>query len=624
MSRYYVGLAASLHDPALAVLDPGGRPLFAEATERYLQNKRAYNCPPDDLVRAPRLIRELCPPEAELVLAVSWSEPMRRRLEGAVSVVAARGWGTLPGPVDDPFGWPTPGPELMLVGFRNSLSQAGLSLKGAQRPEDRVTLRSYDHHLAHAALAAYSSPFAECAVAVVDGYGEDRSTGFFRFAGNRLTPLPGQRPDSPRELRQHVSLGHFYARLCALCGFDPIAGEEWKVMGLAAYGSPDPELHELLRPLVQVEGLGLAAGCTDAELAQRLAELRRRARPAGADALAWADLAATGQRVFEERMSELLVRLHEAAPSENLALAGGCALNSSCNGRILERTPFRRLHVPSAPADDGCALGAALLAFCEDHPGVAPPPEVASPYLGSEVSATALAHLRELGGLGGMDGPGGVRGARRELPRLVEEVADLLAEGRIVGWMRGRAELGPRALGHRSILADPRRTDMKDRINARVKFREEFRPFAPAVLDEHGAEYFEGYQVSRYMERTLRFRLEKAAEVPAVVHVDGTGRLQSVRREWDPVFHDLVRAFYARTGVPLLLNTSLNVMGRPIVHSLEDALGVFFTTGLDALAVEDFLLRKDGGPAAAPARGGTAGSACDGRAGGAGGPDDGT
>jgi carbamoyltransferase len=264
-------------------------------------------------------------------------------------------------------------------------------------------------------------------------------------------------------------------------------------------------------------------------------------------------------------------------------MGGGCALNSSCNGRIVERTPFRRLHVPCAPADDGCALGAALLAFFEDHPDASPSPLLGSAYLGSSASPRALDNLTRFGGL---------RHSRLELPQLVGEVASLLEKGRIVGWMRGPAEFGPRALGHRSIFADPRGGDVKDRINGRVKFREEFRPLAPAVLDEHGAEYFERYQSSRYMERTLRFRAERRQEVPGVVHVDGTGRLQSVRREWSPDFHALLQEFYERTGTPLLLNTSLNVMGRPIAHSLEDTLGLFFTTGLDALVIEDVLVEK--------------------------------
>ncbi len=583
--RYYVGLAASLHDPAVAILDSEGTPLFAEASERYLQNKRAYHCIPDDLVRIPQLVRELCHPDAELVVAVSWSDAVLRRLNMAAAAFAAT-------PMDgigamrnvEEFAWPMPGAESMFIGFRNSLSQAGMNLKNSHRIPNHVLMRRYDHHLTHAALAASTSQFEECSVAVVDGYGENRSTGFFRYTGRDLAPIPGQPWDTETELRQHVSLGHFYSRLCAACGFDPILGEEWKVMGLAAYGTIDPRIYELLRPLLQVRQTGLQTGCSDDELSERLKQLRALGRRPGQPAEEMADLAATGQRVFEELMTELLTNLHEQAPSENLALCGGCALNSSYNGRVLDKTPFRHLHVPSAPADDGCALGAALLAFADDHPAARFPDSVASAYLGSEVPQRALENLKTFSGL---------QNIRRTMTALIGEVSELLSEGRIVGWIQGRAEFGPRALGNRSILADPRNASMKDRLNSIVKFREEFRPFAPSILDEHGGEYFENYQTARYMERTLRFRPEKMRFIPAVVHVDGTGRLQSVRREWTPLFYDLIRAFHAKTGIPMLLNTSLNVMGRPIVHSIEDALGLFFTTGLDALVIEDCLLRKD-------------------------------
>lgn len=589
--RYYVGLAASFHDPAVAILNPKGIPLFAESTERFLQNKRAYHCAPDDFIRVPRLVREFCPPGAELVVGVSWSAGMLLNLNMAAFSTAVETPSPAAGPqsIED-FAWPLPDVAWMVTGFRNSLSLAGLNLKGSRRIPNPVTIRRYDHHLAHAAVASYTSPFDECSVAVVDGYGENRSTSFLRYAEGKLTFLPGQLPDSPAELRQHTSLGHFYSRLCALCGFDPILGEEWKVMGLAGYGSFDPEIHELMRPLIAVRGLGLRAGCSDEEMSGRLAKLKKFARRDGSPAEEVAGLAFTGQRVFEEIMTDLLVQLHEKAPSDNLAFCGGCALNSSYSGRILEQTGFERLHVPSAPADDGCALGAALLAFQEDHLGADLPSEVASPYLGSGVPAGTLQNLETFGGFPHI---------RLALPALIDRVSSLLSEGRIVGWMRGRAEFGPRALGHRSILADPRRDEMKDRLNSRVKFREEFRPFAPSILDEYGPEYFENYQPSRYMERTLRFRPEKAQVVPAVVHVDGTGRVQSVKREWDAVFYDLIRAFFEKTGVPIILNTSLNVMGRPIAHSVEDALGIFWTTGVDALVMEDILLSKIAAPSQA-------------------------
>jgi carbamoyltransferase len=247
------------------------------------------------------------------------------------------------------------------------------------------------------------------------------------------------------------------------------------------------------------------------------------------------------------------------------------------------RTGFKRLHVPSAPADDGNALGAALLAYRRDHPGEKPAATLRSPYLGSTISKRTLDNLVAFGGIAGM----------RYLPdALHEDAARLLADGKILGWIQGRAEFGPRALGNRSILADPRRESMKDAINSRVKFREDFRPFAPSILDEHGDDYFEAYQFSPYMERVLTVKEGARKKVPGIVHVDGTARLHSVRRDSNERFYDLIRAFYDRTGVPMLLNTSLNVMGKPIIHSLEDALGLFYTTGLDALVVEDYMIQK--------------------------------
>jgi carbamoyltransferase len=266
-----------------------------------------------------------------------------------------------------------------------------------------------------------------------------------------------------------------------------------------------------------------------------------------------------------------------------LVLSGGCALNSSWNGQILDRTRFERLHVFSAPGDDGNAVGAAFLAYDRDNPGTIPRAEFSTPYLGSSMSQQVLKNLLEF------DRSGKVG----HYPETIHEVAaKAISDGKIVGWVQGRAELGPRALGNRSILADPRLSDIKDRINSRVKFREEFRPFAPAILHTHGSEYFENYQLSPYMERTLRFRDSVIDKVPGVVHVNGTGRLQTVRREWNPRFYDLIEAFRQLTGVPLVLNTSFNIMGKPIIHSVEDAIAVFHTTGLDALVIGDHFFEK--------------------------------
>ena len=416
--------------------------------------------------------------------------------------------------------------------------------------------------------------------AIIDGYGEFGSTAFFSYRNGRLELLHPRR--SVRNL-ERSSLGFFYSLVCGLCGFDSLKGEEWKVMGLAPYGRLDPEFYGLLRPLLKVQGLQLVSGVSLAEekrLIKKLKELRRRPEQHPSTA---ANLAFTGQQVFGEVMRELLHELYDRGLSKNLVLGGGCALNSSYNGRILAETGFTALHVPSAPADDGNSVGAALLAYYQDHPEASAPQKRMSPYLGSGISTETRANFLRFNS---------AQRVRQLGDAVIEETAKLLAQGKIVGWMQGRAEFGPRALGNRSILADPRSPQMKDRINGRVKFREEYRPFAPSILHEYGPEYFEDYQMSPYMDRTLKFRPEVCDRVPAVVHEDGTGRLQSVTPELAEKYYRLIQAFHKLTGIPMLLNTSFNIMGKPIIHSVEDAVGLFYTTGLDALVIDDILCEK--------------------------------
>jgi carbamoyltransferase len=281
-------------------------------------------------------------------------------------------------------------------------------------------------------------------------------------------------------------------------------------------------------------------------------------------------------------MEVLLAEAAARVGASNLVLCGGCALNSSFTGTIAGRHGFTAVHVPSAPADDGNAIGAAWLSHAEANPGWRPPAGPLTPYLGSTVSTAPFARMAS-----------SEPRLRRLAPDEIAPVtAALLAEGKLVGWVQGRAEFGPRALGNRSILADPRPANAKDAINAKVKYREAFRPFAPSILAEHGPDWFEDYQDAPYMERTLRWRREVRGRVPAVVHEDGTGRLQSVTAERNPRYHALLSAFHALTGVPVLLNTSFNIMGKPILHTAEDAILMFHTTGLDALVVEDWLLVK--------------------------------
>ena len=572
---YYIGLGVTYHDPALAIVGEGGEVLFAEATERFLQNKRAINCEPDQLYQLPQLLRTYCKGAVRFVLGFNWRfrRPFYENLMAILGVLSPRGVmrqgiKRLRSPLKNYQ------IHHMMACNRQALKSGGLNLirmVGEMFPEAAIELHDFDHHTCHAAYACYASPFAEAACAVVDSYGEQGSLALFRFANGRLQRV--------HEAHGLGSLGLFYMKLTEWCGFDWLKGEEWKVMGLAPYGRLDEEFLLQLRALVRLEGLSFVHPQRTSFAALAKLDVMSRSRDA-------ADVAHTGQFFFNELMGKLLRRFHELCGISDLVLAGGCALNSSFNGQILGTTPFQRLSVPSAPADDGTALGAAWLAYAKDHPHWSPGLDARSPYLGATLSQDAVDRAISYGAL-----------PHRHLPESIgEETARLLADGKLVGWVQGRAEFGPRALGNRSILADPRDPGMKDRINGRVKFREEYRPFAPSVLHEHGPAYFIDYQESPYMERALKFEKSAVERVPAVVHMDQTGRLQSVTQRGNPRFHQLLDAFNRLTGVPILLNTSFNVMGKPIVHSVEDAMSVFMTSGLDALVLGDHLFTKPGSP----------------------------
>lgn len=576
---YYIGLSTTYHDPALALLDPAGEILYAQAGERHRQAKRALNAEPDDLFVLPRLLRRHAPDAEAFVIAHNWRRrrPLYERL--------AR-W----------LGWVTPEGILHREGKRLNawldmyefhhmqasqhfaLRRAALNLARVLRrdfPGCAVRFRHYDHHLTHAALGCFGSPYRDALCAVIDSYGEQGSMAFYRYRDGELRLLSA--------MRGPQSLGFYYMKLTDWCGFEWLGGEEWKVMGLASYGQTDPVLLEALRAMMAVDDLRLITRHEVYRDRLQWLEGQRRQRDAPAEAAA--DLAHTGQRFFVETVNRLLTNLHGRHLSDNLVLCGGCALNSVANGQVLRATPFRSLYVPPAPADDGTALGAAWLAYRADHPTWRPTATPLSPYLGERVGCSAIERFARHSGL-----------PHRYLPDegIVPAAAGLLAAGKIIGWIQGSAEFGPRALGNRSILADPRPPDMGDRVNRDIKFRERFRPYAPAILAAHGPEFFEDYQESPYMERTLVFRPGQRQRVPAVVHVDGTGRLQTVKREWNPRFCDLLEDFHRRSGVPVLLNTSFNVMGKPIVHSVEDAFGVFLGSGMDALVIGDHLFEKPG------------------------------
>jgi len=313
-----------------------------------------------------------------------------------------------------------------------------------------------------------------------------------------------------------------------------------------------------------------------------------------ADGRRYADVAASVQRVLEEILVDLARRLQRETGLQDLCLGGGVALNGVANARILRESGFRNVYVPSAPGDAGCALGAALHAdrihFARPHRPVAD-----HPYWGP------LADSGELSRVAGEDGFQPMRLPEAE---LIWRVADELARGRIVGWMQGACELGPRALGNRSILAAPHQRAMRDRLNRSIKYREEFRPFAPAVPLEHADRYFElppgGARLARFMSGVFPVRPEWRDKLAAVTHVDGTARLQTVDQAMAPAFHALLEAYGARTGIPVLLNTSFNLAGEPIVNRAIEGYSTFRRSGIDLLVAGDSLVMKDHSAQALP------------------------
>lgn len=556
MTTYYLGLSTSGHDPALALVDETGTILFAEATERYLQDKRAWGAAPDHVGHLEHALAAIGfePSRDRLILASSWS---RVKADLPVSVSNA----LLPG-----------SDGLWLSGLQAQAQRdAGASLLRLGLASEMPEVRRFDHHLCHATAACHSAPFADGLCLIIDGEGEVGAASLFRLSEGRLKRVwrswgPG-------------SLGTFYAWLTGVCGFDWRAGEEWKVMGLAAFGTPDPALVDAIETMVTiVDGRPQlpSQDIIDAAVARAVPHGRGPADPIERAA----NLAASGQAAFA-RLADRIIEACLPLGAQNFVLSGGCALNSSYNGTVRERFSFANVHVPSAPADDGNAIGAALLAWMQDHPDRPVPVGRISPFLGTKVDRRAAARVA---------GNCGYALVREDVgPGLL---AQRLAAGKIIGVMRGAAEFGPRSLGNRSILADPRSPEMKDRLNQRVKGREPYRPFAPIVPMDRVDEWFDRAQPAPYMSFTLPWKAAQQRRVPAVVHADGTGRLQTVDPQADPWMSELLGAFERETGVPIILNTSFNVMGKPIVHSVQDAMAVLATTGLDGVLLEDVLIEK--------------------------------
>lgn len=464
------------------------------------------------------------------------------------------------------------------------------------------SLLQVDHHLAHLSSAFHVSPFEEATVVSIDGFGDFSSAGWGLGRGSEVG-LDGQ-------IYFPHSLGIFYEALTQFVGF-PHYGDEYKVMGLAPYG--EPKYLAQMREIVKVqrdgeyrlnldyfnhhredvafswEGGAPVKGCL---FTPAMEELLGPAR-VGTDPLEQRhrDLARSIQAMYEEAFFELINSLQDQHGSKSICLAGGCAMNSVANGKVRRQSGFERVYVQSAAGDAGGAIGAAMVAWHQG--GGARNFTMNHAYWGpsfdeDEIASTLAAHA---GDIEKADCSPTIVADEQE---LYAWTARAIADGKVIGWFQGRLEWGPRALGNRSILGDPRRADMKDILNSKIKRRESFRPFAPSVLEELVPDWFEEDDDVPFMMQVFQIREERRKQVPAVTHVDGSGRLQTVSKKTNPRYHGVISAFNALTGVPMVLNTSFNE-NEPIVCTPEQALECFLRTEMDVLVLGNTYLERGGG-----------------------------
>ena len=463
---------------------------------------------------------------------------------------------------------------------------------GVDQNNIKPKIKNIEHHRSHMASAFFSSPFDESAILSIDGSGDFTTTMIGVGKGNQITVLDSV--DFP------VSCGLFYTAFTQFLGF-PHYGDEYKVMGLAPYGQP--KYIEKVKQVIRFKENGLfdwdkrffrssrevVITYGDDHIphvgnlfSDHFSQVFGKPRDTGEELTQdHKDLAASVQQATEELIMHILLHLQEKTGLKNICIAGGVAQNSVANGKVIGRTGFENLYIPSAGHDAGLSMGSALYQY---HQVLKKPrtPPVLSAYTGIRFSNEEIeAILRGRG----------IAYSKLEDNVLYEKVVQKLIEPGVVGWFSGRAEFGPRALGARSIVADPRNPKAKDLLNLKIKRRESFRPFAPSILKEYVGEYFEKVEDVPFMEKVFPVRIEKRDVIPAVTHVDGTGRLQTVMKEISPRYYALIDKFREKTGVPVLLNTSFNE-NEPIVNTPEEALDCFLRTQMDMLVLENCVIER--------------------------------
>lgn len=572
-----LGINAAFHDSSAAIIRDG-RLIAAAEEERFSRIKHGKRPVPFSAYELPFHAIDYCLREAGAVLgdvdhfAYSYDPYLRLDRESAGTALK------LPlepsGQLVDPT-WESPWDPLFLSYIVNAprhlVGGVPHHLSGRFRNTRAIEPSHWHfvrHHLCHAASAFLVSPFDEAAVLTIDGRGELATTTYGAGRGNRVEEI-GQ-------VAMPHSLGLLYEQVTSHLGFLH-SSDEYKVMALASFGRP--RFLGVFRDAIRVGPEGRYSIDTG-RLWRALGPARVPGEPLQQR---HRDIAHSMQAAVEEAVLEIARWLHRATGMYDLCMAGGVALNCVLNSSIRDRGPFRRVWVQPAAGDAGTALGAALIVDGRESGRDERPPAMEHVYLGPQYSQGEIAACLRSAGLSAT------------MPEnLAEAAADLLAADMVVGWFQGRMEFGPRALGSRSILASPRRAEMQARLNS-IKDREDFRPLAPAVMEEEAVAWFRtGGVASPFMLFVHEVLPDKARLVPAVCHVDNSARIQTVSRRQNPLYYDVLAAFRARTGIPVLVNTSFNTRTRPIVCTPTDALECFFTSPLDALAIGPYLLRKNG------------------------------
>lgn len=560
--RYILGINSAYHESAACLLRDGVivTAVEEERLNRIKHAKEARVDNPDQLpLRAIEQCLKTANVDARSIDGIGFSINPRRRLKNKdfVDVVTEKSWGSLEGEQQFFQRVSTVPQQLREMGFAGEFLWV-------------------DHHLCHAASAYYPSPFNESAILTVDGIGEENSTAFGFGKGNELRLF--------QEISYPSSLGFLWEKLSKYLGFGEY--DACKVMALAAYGEPDGELEkfdalvELLpEGKFRMNGDGLRFRVEDYGGLEEVFGLKRRKK---GDEIrpVHCNIIAALQRLTDKVMLHMAQYLHERTGSENLCIAGGVALNCVTNRYLHEHGPFKGLYIQPAAHDAGTAVGAAAVVWHSrfsgetrgtmDHAYLGP--SFTDAEIQEELDAAGLVYERE--------------------PQIEKVAAELLSQGNIVGWFQGAMEFGPRALGNRSLLADPRNADMRHILNLRVKHRESFRPFAASALVEEADKWFDLQSpttASEFMLLTYNAHEPNGRMIPAVLHVDNSSRLQVVRKESNPRYHALIQEFYRLTGVPLVLNTSFND-DEPIVCTVRDAISTFCETRIDYLAIGNFLL----------------------------------